>query len=81
MSDFKDWFNEDDHDTYNFPEEAMESAWDAAIKSLIPKHRDPMPQTVEAWERLYGLAEEAMLRDKAEISRLKERLNKLEQKS
>lgn len=28
---FKEWFNEDEHDTYNFPEEAMEAAWDAAV--------------------------------------------------
>jgi hypothetical protein len=31
---FKEWFNEDEHDTYNFPEEAMEAAWNAAIAAL-----------------------------------------------
>ena len=33
---FKEWREENDHDidTYNYPEESMESAWDAAIASL-----------------------------------------------
>ena len=30
---FKEWFNEDDHDLYNYPEEAMEASWNAAIAS------------------------------------------------
>ena len=30
---FKEWFNEDDHDLYNFPEEAMEQAWNAAVEA------------------------------------------------
>ena len=31
---FKKWFkdNEDDLDLYNFPEEAMEAAWNAALE-------------------------------------------------
>lgn len=29
---FKKWFNEDEHDFFNFPEEAMEAAWNAAQK-------------------------------------------------
>jgi len=45
---------------------------------ITPPKSDPMPQTVEAWERLYGLSEQAMLRQKDEISRLKERINKKE---
>ena len=32
---------------------------------------EPLEQTVEGWEKLYGLAEEAMLRDKEVISGLK----------
>lgn len=28
---FKEWFNEDDHDLYNYPEEAMQEAWNASI--------------------------------------------------
>ena len=28
---FKNWFNEDNHDTHNYPEEAMEEAWNAAL--------------------------------------------------
>ncbi len=80
MMTFKEWFNEDDHDLYNYPEEAMEAAWNAAREPYIsPPKGDPMPQTVEAWERLYGLSEQAMLRQKDEISQLKQRINKLEQ--
>ena len=40
----------------------------------------PMAQTIEQWQYLYSLAEKAMLRDKEEISRLKFKVNKLEQK-
>ena len=46
---------------------------------ITPDTREKMPQTIEAWQKLYGLAEKAMLKDKAEISRLKQRINKLEQ--
>lgn len=38
-----------------------------------------MENSIEAWKRLYGLAEQAMLKDKAEIERLKQRINTLEQ--
>lgn len=31
MSTFKEWFKEDDHDLYNYPEEAMEESWNAAL--------------------------------------------------
>jgi hypothetical protein len=41
--------------------------------------REKMPQNIESWKRLYGLAEQAMLRDKDEISQLKQKLNKAEQ--
>lgn len=34
---FKDWFNEDEHDLFNFPEEAMEAAWNAALNSAAEK--------------------------------------------
>lgn len=40
----------------------------------------PMAQTVEQWRYLYSLAEKAMFRDKETISRLKRKVNKLEQK-
>lgn len=40
----------------------------------------PMAQTLEQWRYLYSLAEKAMFKDKEEISRLKMRINKLEQK-
>ena len=30
--EFKEWFNEDDHDLFNFPEEAMEAAWNKALE-------------------------------------------------
>ena len=34
---FKDWFNEDDHDLYSFPDEAMEEAWNAALDLAAAK--------------------------------------------
>jgi len=40
----------------------------------------PMAQTVEQWRYLYTLAENAMFKDKDEISRLKTKINKLSQK-
>jgi len=40
---------------------------------------EAMPQTIEAWQRLYGLAEDTMKRQDKVISRLKQRINKLEQ--
>ena len=36
---FGEWYNEDDHDMYNYPDEAMEAAWDAATQQ---------PQIVES---------------------------------
>jgi len=47
---------------------------------MTPKKGDPMPQTLENWRYLYGLAEKAMLRDKDEISRLKQKIEKLRAK-
>ena len=46
----------------------------------LPAKGEPMPQTIEAWQKLYDLAELAMLRQKEEISRLKQRIEKLERK-
>ena len=40
---------------------------------------EPMPQTVEEWRYLYGLAEKGMLEDKVTISKLKHKINQLEQ--
>jgi hypothetical protein len=40
-----------------------------------------MPQTVEEWERLASLYESALFRSDKEISRLKIRINRLEQKT
>ena len=34
-----------------------------------------MPQNVDYWQRLYGLAEKQMLADKEEISALKSKVN------
>ncbi len=31
---FTEWFNEDDHDLYNYPEEAMQEAWNAALEKV-----------------------------------------------
>ena len=41
---------------------------------------EPMPQTVEEWRYLYGLAEQGMLEDKETISKLKHKINQLEQR-
>jgi len=48
-------------------------------KQQTPKG-EPMPQTIEEWEHLYGLAESAMLRMTNEISALKHTVNQLRQK-
>lgn len=40
MSDFKDWFNEDDHDLYNYPDEAMEEAWNEATARAQQENMD-----------------------------------------
>jgi len=48
-------------------------------RQLTPKG-EPMPQTVEEWQHLYGLAESAMLRMANEISALKHTVNQLRQK-
>jgi len=41
---------------------------------------ESMPQTVEQWQYMQALTEKAMLRDKEQISRLKRKINKLEQR-
>ena len=41
---------------------------------------EPMPQTVEEWRYLYGLAEQGMLEDKKTIERLQLKINQLEQR-
>ena len=46
---------------------------------ILPDSRDPMPNTVAAWQRLYGLAEKVMLEDKTTIAKLKTKINQLEQ--
>ena len=48
-------------------------------RRLTPKG-EPMPQTIEDWQHLYGLAESAMLRMTNEISALKHTVNQLRQK-
>jgi len=48
-------------------------------KQQTPKG-EPMPQTIEEWQHLYGLAESAMLRMASEISALKFTVNQLRQK-
>lgn len=47
--------------------------------SLVTKG-EPMPQTIEHWQELAGGYEEVMLKDKEEISRLKQQVNNLQQK-
>jgi len=55
-------------------------SWTPPSDYITPPKGDPMPQTVEAWEHLYGLSEQAMERQRDEISKLKQRINKLQQK-
>lgn len=45
----------------------------------LPAKGEPMANSIEAWQRLYGLAEDALKRQDKVISRLKQRINKLEQ--
>ena len=33
--DFEEWYNEDNHDLYNYPAEAMKEAWSAAIDEAV----------------------------------------------
>jgi hypothetical protein len=40
---------------------------------------ESMPQTVEQWQYMQALTEQAMLRDKKEIERLKMKINQLKQ--
>lgn len=51
--------------------------WHNEDGSTTPKG-EKMPDNVEAWKRLYGLAEDQMLHDKERISSLKQRINRLE---
>ena len=46
----------------------------------ITPRGEPMPQTVDEWRYLYGLAEKGMLEDKETISKLKQKINKLQQR-
>jgi hypothetical protein len=55
--DFKEWYDEDDHDTYNYPHEAMEDAfnagWNEAIKKaveLVRLNYDPSEPWLEDYE-------------------------------
>lgn len=41
---------------------------------------ESMPQTVEQWQYMQTLTEQAMLKDKKEIERLKMKLNKANQR-
>lgn len=51
---------------------------DMAGIGMTPKS-EAMPQTIEEWRRLAGLYEKQMLKDKEEIARLKQTINKLRQ--
>ena len=41
---------------------------------------ESMPQTVEQWQYMQALTEQAMLKDKKEIERLKLKINQLKQR-
>ena len=54
---FKEWYDEDEHDTYNYPAEAMEAAfnagWNEAIKKaahLVEFNYDPGEPWLEVYE-------------------------------
>lgn len=32
---FEEWYNEDEHDLYNYPEESMKAAWNAAVDEAV----------------------------------------------
>lgn len=40
MDSFRSWYDEDEHDTYNFPDEAMEAAWNEAVKQAVLRCRE-----------------------------------------
>ena len=42
---FKEWFVDDDHDLYNYPEEEMQKAWNAALATTESK--EPVSQTLD----------------------------------
>ena len=44
---FKKWYVEDDRDTYNFPDEAMETAFNAGMKVASQIIRDDLLQVAK----------------------------------
>lgn len=60
--------------------EEMELSQAVDLLASLPARGKPMPQTIEAWQRLYGLAEKAMKEQDKTISLQKQRINQLEQK-
>lgn len=71
---FKDWYKPDEHDLYNFPDEAMEEAWNAALAEKPPTleaimiEYDSMPDA-GAWEGDHPIMQMA-----AEIDSLRDAL-------
>lgn len=52
---FKEWFNEDDHDLCNYPIESIEAAWDfqqVKIDRLMLEHcpDEMMAEQITRWE-------------------------------
>lgn len=45
-NEFKDWYDEYEHDLYNYPEEAMQAAWNASSNVTLHKTED--------WHEDYG---------------------------
>lgn len=51
---FKEWFIEDEHDLYNYPEEAMEAAFNAGVKQATsgePRKKGKKGKLLKDWER------------------------------
>lgn len=74
------WYLEDAVDDYG-----QIKRWANPIEykpnAISPEKGEPMPQTREYWEKRAMLDQELILEQKAEISKLKQRINKLEQES
>jgi len=44
---FKEWFNEDEHDLYNFPIEAMEEAFNEGMSQAATKSNDKIKEVLK----------------------------------
>lgn len=61
--------------------EDPEIDWQEVLYGTRPARGEKMPQTPEQFKRMGDLYEKALLEKEEEIRRLKQRINKLEQKN